>query len=192
MARTKLKQAIDRYLGLPYFINRPIRHLPQNALVGKGTWQEITAEAKKLNPKFSKLSPQQKYNFLKKNHLGIDCSGLAYHLLNNLLSIKKTFPDVRHLSADMLTNHQNSQKISCYDQIKAGDLIRTHRGHHVIFIIKKTNNTIHYIHSTNRTIVHGVHLGKISIIDPKKSLIHQSWSEKIPHLRPATIHRLKI
>lgn len=191
MARTKLDQEIKHYLGLPYFINKPIRHLSQNALVGKGTWQEISAEAQKLNPDFNNLSPEHKYNFLKKHHLGIDCSGLVYHLLNRLCFVNQLFPDIQHVSADILTNHQNSHKITSYDQIKPADLIRTHRGHHVIFIVKKTGRTIHYIHSSDRTQTRGVHLGTITITDPKKSLIQQSWSEKIPHLSPATLHRLK-
>lgn len=191
MARTKLEQEIDHYLGLPYFINKPIRHLQNNALVGKGTWQEIETQAKILNPDFDKLSLKHKYNFLKKHHLGIDCTGLAYHLLAQLFPIKNFFPNVRHVSAADLTSKANSVRLLSYNQIRPGDLITTHHGHHVIFIIKKVGNLIHYVHSSDHTATRGVHLSTITITDLKKPLIHQSWSETIPDLPPATLHRLK-
>lgn len=191
MARTKLEQEIDHYLGLPYFINKPIRHLKNNALVGKGTWQEITTQAKILNPDFDKLSPDHKYIFLKKHHLGIDCSGLAYHLLAQLFPIKNFFPNVRHVSATDFTSKTNSVRILSHNLIQPGDLIRTHHGLHVLFIIKKTGNIIYYVHSPNRTPTKGVHDGSITITNPQKSLIHQSWSETIPDLPPASLHRLK-
>jgi hypothetical protein len=206
MARSKLETYIRHYLGIPYHINIPPQDSENNALVGKGTWQEIYFEAKKLNPNFEKLPPVQKYNILKKHHLGIDCSGLAYHLLNRLyqsshhqsiepyligVSGKHGHTGVRKLSADYLTNSTNSTRIKAYDDIRPGDLIRINHGHHVIFVIKKTNHTIHYVHSSNRTKIRGVHLGTITITYPPKSLIHQSWSEKIPSLAPASLHRLK-
>lgn len=71
----------------PYFNNKRTRlrgALP--ALIGKGSPEEITEEAKLLALRqkidLSKLDAQRLKDFLVDNNLGIDCSGYAYYLLD--------------------------------------------------------------------------------------------------------------
>lgn len=165
MAGTKLieqlRQEINHYLGIPYYSNTQ-KLAKGNVYVGKGNWQEIR-------------SISSDYKFLKKNNIGIDCSGLICHLLNFYLNSKL---DVRKTSADMLTSHPISQQINSLDQVQTGDLIRLDGGKHVLFIVERVGDTIHYVHSSDRTKIRGVHLGTITIIDPRKNLNQQVWSDQ--------------
>ncbi len=183
-----LKQEINSYLGIPYFSNTKKTISSENALVGKGTAKEIALKTIELanlqNIKLLNLSSKQIYNFQKKNHLGIDCSGLVYNLLkiiepkvDDILIGTEGKKGVRRLSANLLTSAPNAAKLSTYD-VKPGDLIRADNGRHVIFIIEKINDTIHYIHSSDKTKISGVHLGFIEIINPQKPLNHQIWSDQ--------------
>jgi hypothetical protein len=116
----KLKTEIEHYLRIPYFFS------------GKGTWQEIKT-----------LSSD--YKTLKKQKKGIDCSGLAVHLLN--LWFDQNL-NVRRTSADMLTSSPLSKPIIDLNSIQTADLIRTKNGHHVIFIIEKNGDTLHCVDSS--------------------------------------------
>jgi len=123
MARTKLnelKTEIEHYLGIPYFFS------------GKGTWQEIKAVS-------------SDYKTLKKQKIGLDCSGLAVHLLNLWFSQNL---NVRRTSADMLTSPPLSKSVSDLNLINTGDLIRTKNGHHVIFIIEKISDVLYCVDSS--------------------------------------------
>jgi len=80
---------IDNYLSLPelgvpcpYYIN--INNTKGLAVeVGKGTPEEIVEEAKELAHKARvSLDAKNALAFLAEHHLGIDCSGLAYHILD--------------------------------------------------------------------------------------------------------------
>ena len=190
----QLKLEITKYLGVPYFINNPrIPSSPINAFVGKGTSQEIAqatiSTAQKLKINLVRMGNRQIYNFQKKNHIGIDCSGLAYHLENFIYQYKtgKSLDDcligtegksgVRRLSADLLTSPPNASSINDYSQIKTGDLIRIDQGNHVIIVIEKIGNKIYYVHSSDRTLNRGVHLGSVTITDPTKTLDLQTWSD---------------
>lgn len=153
MVRTKLdllRAEILKYIGLPYFINIPKIISSENALVGKGSAKEIALKtieyANEANIKLVDLSPQQLYNFQKKHHLGIDCSGLICQLLNFYF---QTNLDVRRTSADMLTSSPLSQEINPKD-IQTADLIRQKNGHHVLFVIEKINNKIIFVDSSRR------------------------------------------
>ena len=161
-----LKQEINHYLDLPY-----MRNVLKNGVVikerflgGKGNWKEIKKQtislAKKENIDLNKLTHQQLYNFLKKHHIGIDCSGLVSQLLNFYFN---THLDPRHTSADMLTSAKLSKKIDDFDDIQTGDMVRQKNGHHVLFIIEKQNQIIYYVDSslTGR----GVKLGQFNITD---------------------------
>lgn len=179
MDRTKLKQQLQRevkhYLGIPYFINFIANpHQKHDWQVGKGNWRQIQkytrtiASQKKID--LSKLNRQQLYNFQKKHNIGIDCSGLAYHLSDFLCRLKNNTPirphligtqgktGPRRLSADLLTSPPNAIPVRDWADIQIGDLIRTDKGKHVMFIYKKTKNKIFYIHSRrqNRKVKTGV------------------------------------
>jgi hypothetical protein len=143
----ELKNEISHYIGLPYFTNS--RHLTaDNVFVGKGTAKEIALKTIELaNPekiKLTDLTPKQLYNFQKKHHLGIDCSGLTCHLLNFYHNINL---NVRKTSADMLTSAPLSSKIDT-NLVATGDLVRQKNGHHLLFIIEKIGNSIYYVDSS--------------------------------------------
>jgi hypothetical protein len=167
---TDLKNETTHYLGIPYFSNTgKYKNNGDNVLVGKGTAKEIALKtiefANAENVKLSELSSDQIYNFQKKHHLGIDCSGLACHLLNFYFN---THLDVRKTSADMLTSSPLSQKIDI-QLATTGDLVRQKNGRHLLFIIEKINNTIYYIDSS--LLGRGVHYGQFDLID--KNFPHQ-------------------
>lgn len=193
MDRTKLekqlKKEINRYLGIPYFINTPQNPRQMLAVqVAKGDWRQIKkytqkiAQEKGLN--FNNFTPLQRYRFQKKHHIGIDCSGLAYHLLDFLHQTKyhqsirshligtqgKTGP--RRLSAHLLTSPPNALLIANRQKIQAGDLIRTKKGKHLLFIYKKTKTKIYCIQSSRWG--RGVKLDSLAKLPPS-----------------ATLHRLK-
>lgn len=143
-----LKQEINHFLDIPYFYS------------GKGHWQDIK-------------SISHDYNYLKKHKIGIDCSGLVYHLLNFYCKLTLNQPlsklvigtrrlsDVRHLSADLLTSPPNSIQITDYSTIQTADLIRTKNGHHVIFIIQKKGDHLECVDSSRQN--RGVKLQTIKL-----------------------------
>ena len=159
-----LEEEAKKYIGIPYLFG------------GKNTWQEIKKD-------------YSGYKELKKNKIGIDCSGLAYHLLDfySELFKKESIYEhligtdnkrgVRRVSANLLTSFPNSFPITNYSDVQTGDLIRLNSGKHVLFILKKTINQIHYIHSSDKTAIRGVHYGEIEIIDSSKTLDKQKWAE---------------
>jgi len=166
MVRTKLdllRQEILKYIGLPYHINIPRIISSENALVGKGSAKEIALKtieyANQENIKLVDLTPQQIYNFQKKHHLGIDCSGLICQLLNFYFNANL---DPRHTSADMLTSKPLSKKIRPKN-IKTADLVRQKDGHHALFIIEKINNKIIYVDSSRSG--RGVRYGEFDLDD---------------------------
>ena len=166
MVGTKLELLlleISKYIGLPYHTNFPKIDSPETALVGKGNAKEIALKtiefANAKNIKLIDLNPQQIYNFQKKHHLGIDCSGLACHLLNFYFNLSL---NVRHTSAAMLTSSPLSQKIAI-SKAKTGDLIRQKNGHHLLFIVDKIDNQITYVDSSLRG--RGVRYGHFDITD---------------------------
>lgn len=190
MVRTQLNHLFDeilKYLGIPYFANFGQRVISSNnALVGKGTAQEIALQtivfAKKEKVDLTKLDNTRLFNFQKKHHLGIDCSGLVFNLLSvitdkmdNLVGTEgKT--GVRRLSANLLTSLPNAHPISL-DQVKPTDLIRADGGKHVMLVIKVEKNRIDYIHSSQFTVVNGVHLGSIFIKNKKLPLEKQEFTD---------------
>lgn len=189
-----IKAAIGPYLGIPYFINTPKnKDQDSDAKVGKGNFEQIAAltiqKAKLSNIDLSNATPQQIYQFQKKHHIGIDCSGLVFHLLNTLsiylfnkdLSLILIGTDgkkgVRRLSAHLLTSPPNAVEIKDYQSIQTGDLIRMDQGKHILFVIEKIDHKINYVHSSHQTKKRGVHLGQISITDDNKTLNYQNWSD---------------
>jgi len=167
----KLKKEIDHYLGIPYIINilRDNKVVKERFLGAKGNWQQINFETKRIAKEehidLNKLTSKQLYNFQKKHHLGIDCSGLATNLLifyANLIN-KKINLNARHTSADILTSKGLSRKIDNPKEIKTGDLVRQKNGHHVLFIIEKKDNTIYYVESCLKN--RKVSLGQFNLDD---------------------------
>lgn len=159
----ELKQEILKYIGIPYHKNFPKIISLDNSLLGKGTAKEIALKTIELanqnNLKILDLSPTQIYNFQKKNKIGIDCSGLACHLLNFYFDSKL---NVRRTSADMLTSSPLSQKINFKD-LRTADLIRQKNGRHVLFVIERIGDKVIYVDSSLKG--RGVRYGEFNITD---------------------------
>lgn len=176
MVRTKLneklKQEADHYLNLPYMTNilRNGKIIKERFLGGKGNWKELQKETKRLakleSVDFNKLKGQKLYNFQKKHKIGIDCSGLTTQLLIFLANLigKKINLNPRKTSADMLTSLPLSQKITDYDLIQPGDLIRQKNGHHLLFVLNKKGKIIDYVDSSFEG--RGVKYNQVNIYDP--------------------------
>ncbi|MFA5828114.1 MAG: hypothetical protein WC841_01945 [Candidatus Shapirobacteria bacterium] len=159
-----LEKEVNNYLRIPYLYG------------GKNTWEEI-----KKN--FSE------YKQLKKNKQGIDCSGLAYHLLDyysKLLGLGSIYGHLigtegkrgaSRVSANLFTSPPNSFPLYTYSDIRTGDLIRLDSGRHILFVLEYKKSQIRYVHSSHKTKTRGVHLGEIQIVDPSKTLDHQKWNE---------------
>jgi len=177
----KLKKYIDSYIGLPYWSNK----FENGPFGGKGT----SAQIRKITQKTKSNKQIDLYRFQKKHHIGIDCSGLAYHLLNywyklhtgksvktKIIGTQGKFGPKR-VNVHMLTDPRNSIKINNSSDIKTADLIVLDGQKHVLFIIEKTKDKIYYVHSSQKTQKTGVHYGTITIINPGKSLNHQQFSD---------------
>lgn len=176
MVRNKLelKQEIEHYIGLPYSKNilKNGKIIKEQFLGGKGNSRQIATEtirlAQKQNLDLTKLTDQEFYNFQKKNHLGIDCSGLAVQLLNFYFG---TELNPRKLSANMLTSAPISKEITDQNDLQTSDLVRQKDGHHVLFIIEKQDNIITYVDSSREG--RGVKYGTADLTN--KSFIHQGF-----------------
>lgn len=162
---TQFKKEIEHYIGLPYSKNilKDGKIIKEQFLGGKGNCRQIATETIRLAQKqkidLLKLTNQEFYNFQKKNHLGIDCSGLVCQLLNFYF---ETNLNPRKNSANMLTSAPLSKKIKEED-IKTGDLVRQKNGHHVLFIIEKQGNIIKYVDSSREN--RGVKYGQFDLQD---------------------------
>ncbi len=211
----EVKKIVEHYFKLhvngkkvktPYHIN--VKHIRAElrSLVGKGTPQEIEEEvnifAKLRNFDLKKASTDEIRQFMQKEGIGIDCSGLVAHILDiwlksqkkgNLKSnlifpkmsllkrIKITLRPIENINTDLLTNKSNSIPVKL-ENAQIGDLIRLKgikTGHHIAIITKVTEKEIGYIHSTKHYGQdNGIKRGKIKILDKKKDLEHQTWLEK--------------
>ena len=169
-----LKQEIQCYVGLPYSKNilKDGKIIKEQFLGGKGNCRQIATETIRLAEQqkidLTKLSSQEFYNFQKKNHLGIDCSGLVSQLLNFYFDTKI---NPRKTSADMLTSAPISKQITDLNDLQTGDLVRQKNGHHVLFIIEKQGNIIYYVDSSFEG--RGVKYGQSDVTD--KTFIHQGF-----------------
>lgn len=167
----QLKAEINNYIGIPYWKNviKDGQIIKEGILGGKGSAKEIALEtvnlANQQNIKLLDLSAKEIYNFQKKNHIGIDCSGLICQLLifyGNLIN-KKIDLNIRKTSANMLTSPPLSKEIKKYDDIQTGDLVRQKNGHHALFIIDRQGDIINYVDSS--LLGRGVHYGQFNLND---------------------------
>lgn len=138
----------DCKVKCPYFNNkRQKQRAGVKSKVGKGTPNEIQQEAKILVKKqgveLSSLTYEQIQQFLVDNNLGIECSGYAYHILNEEIQVRKDkklksvldfsmkgfirrfisrVRPVTNTNVELLSNPNNSKKIKL-TQIKPADFI---------------------------------------------------------------------
>lgn len=201
-------KVFGKKVTIPYWSNKLDKKI-YGPYGGKGTPKEIleaTIEAsKKENVNLKRMTSGQIYAFMKKNRIGLDCSGFAYQIFdfldhqkggdgieNSAVGVGGT--GIRKTDADSLTNNINTLPVATYSQIKTGDLLRLDGGGHVAVIVKNSPSEIVYAHISGKTKIEGPHLGKIKIIEKKKGLEEQVWSELTnfhPNLGDG-IRRLKI
>lgn len=167
-------------IAIPYWCNTYSQGilLQEGPFGGKGTPDEIadvTIQAihkDTLNPK--KLTQTAVLQTMNKHHIGLDCSGFAYQMIDfyyrlqgghgiyfHLKGVEGRL-GIRLVNSDSLTNPKNSKPILPHE-VQTGDLIRINNGRHVIFVLFRDDTVIHYAHSSHLTKINGVHRGKVTI-----------------------------
>lgn len=201
-------EIIEQYRNVPYFNNKTVaRRAGLRVEIGKGSPKEIYDEVKDLSVlqkiDTSSSDTQALKKFMVENNIGIDCSGLAFYILNEESISRGRGSLGRHLhfrrflarfrpveNIDVLTfiDDKNSKKISVKD-VQVGDIItmvgNVERNHIlIIHQIEYQNSlpiTLHYTHAitwpTDGEFGHGLHQGKIEITDVEKSITEQRWIE---------------
>lgn len=149
---------------------------------GKGSWQYIQSalnSALKKEHLDDKILPQEKLQKLARRHrIGIDCSGFVYRVFEHL-GLSNIFPEnINHTNANIITTSQISLKVDKIKDIRPLDLIRMLGGKHIAVVINKTDQEIEYAHSSDKTVIQGVHRGTVQIRYPEKGLESQLWAEK--------------
>ena len=145
-----LHMPIGKYtVACPYMNNKKTKvRAGLRVHLGKGSVEDIVQEiaiiARKKHVDLVSLSQEEVKKFLVDNAIGIDCSGLAYYILNaqmiaqttkplySLLSFPKTnnlfrrlvrkFRTIENTNVRVLADNKNSQKISL-NTIEPGDCI---------------------------------------------------------------------
>ncbi len=95
---------------------------------------------------------------------------------------------VEQISVNVYANDKNTEIIYNLSEIKAGDLIvmlktGPNKNHDHILLVTETNgNVIQYAHarawSSEGRYGHGVAAGTITLTEPDKSILYQTWEEK--------------
>ncbi|PIR03998.1 MAG: hypothetical protein COV59_02330 [Candidatus Magasanikbacteria bacterium CG11_big_fil_rev_8_21_14_0_20_39_34] len=182
---------IDHFMNLqidgkkiqcPYFLNKATKvRAALGVLIGKGTPEDIEEEAKIISLKHHldlASIPQEKLKeFLVDNNLGIDCSGLAYHILHQEVRATKAKPlklfyphaksffrkilvrlrPAENCSVETLVSDMNT-KVVQLSQVTPGDMIillgtgKDHDLNHILVIHAIEYNPlspviIHYTHA---------------------------------------------
>ncbi len=144
--------------------------------------------AKIKNFDLNKASVEEIRRFMRKNKIGIDCSGFAYRMLNFLVQKVKGksleafgLPHVGRTNVAKLTSNEFTKPVKNIRDTQVGDIIKIDA--HCMIIVEKTSQEIIYAHSSGESNPVGVHLGQIKIIDPQKSLQDQVWLEKFKSMQ---------
>jgi len=211
----------DKLIAMPYAMSGHFTNQPPYAqgrtkrfsnYAGKGTPEQISralikaASRQQFNLKTA--SADEIKDFMIKQGIGIDCSGLVYHALdahlkdigrssldhfiivrNNFLGRLDRFIQrkrwVRRCSAATLTNDLNTIKIERAKDIQPGDMIRlTHsdwEGKHIAIVTSISPTEIKYAHSSESTHTQGPHIGVIKITHWEAGLEKGEWQEVNQH-----------
>lgn len=190
----------------PYFKNTKGIRAGLRVQLGKGSIDEITEEvttkAKIHSVKLEALSADDIREFMKKEGIGIDCSGFIAQIFFTLdpnalkkIAARSFFKSpwraiisrlrpIENISVKVLTSAQHSTKLKNWNEVKPGDIIRTRKGDHALLVTQTTRNDhsglkeIHYAHSTGfYESTNGVRNGKILIVYPQEALSDQEWTE---------------
>lgn len=217
MLTKEATKTIESYLNLPlgtgvttpYFNNRRTKiRAGLRALIGKGSPEEIVDEAhiialrKKID--VNSMTKEDLSRFLVDHHIGIDCSGLAYHILDAECREKTGAPLRKYLrfslsplrrlvlplrtaeqvSVTVLSENENSYPVS-QKEARPGDIIvlLSDDYNHVLVVenVEHKNNItiLHYVHSfawrDEGRYGHGVRRGTLKISD--ENLLGGEWLE---------------
>ncbi|OGH64906.1 MAG: hypothetical protein A2821_00315 [Candidatus Magasanikbacteria bacterium RIFCSPHIGHO2_01_FULL_41_23] len=169
----------DHAISAPYFNNQRVKmRAALRVLIGKGSSQDIVEEAQIISLRdkidLEKLNNTDLKKFLVEHNLGVDCSALAYYILdaenqarglgllkkqiiftnakNPFRKILAKLRPVENISVAVLADDKNS-KIVTLDTIQAGDLIilwrtgKDHKLNHILIVHQVDGNKISYVHS---------------------------------------------
>lgn len=165
----------------PYFINTKSQRGGLRVLSGKGDPGEIAREVKVQcqlkGIDVYKLTENEIRDFMRENHIGIECSGFIVHVLNYWLRVngkrplikylkfydnnfinrlKRKLRPVEQIGANTITSDLNCDPILNLNDVRPGDLIRSKgqrkNSHHILLISEVTFEDdiikeIEYVHS---------------------------------------------
>ena len=167
-----LLPVFNKKVPMPYRINIPPDEHP--AKQGKRTpeviLKQLQEDARNQNFDLQKASMEETREFMRKNQLGIDCSGFAYRILDFLVQKIKGksledfgFPHVGITNVNILTSDEFSVPIDNFTNAQPGDLIRLDSKAvdgipHCLVIL---DSIITYAHSSRQTNPDGVHTAQI-------------------------------
>ena len=166
------QKVVDSYLNMsiankaiacPYYTNLKREKAALKVFLGKGSAQEIINEVKFVSQKedvdLVRFSEEKLYRFMVEHNLGIDCSGLAVHILKavhkekniNLfekIKIVSFFKNpwrrlvsqlrpIENIGVRVLANDKNSFLLKSFNDVLPCDLIiRTNLRH--VYLVTKT------------------------------------------------------
>lgn len=193
---SSLKKFLDQFLNfqvlgkkvvIPYWMNKLEKKI-YGPFGGKGTPEEILkatfAAAKKEKADLEKLDSGEIYLLMKRNRIGLDCSGFAFQILDFLdrerggdgISDDVVGVDgggIRKTNAEALTNDFNTVPVGETEEIKIGDLMRFSEGKHVAVVVGVRENEITYAHISGFTRIEGPHLVKIKVANRENFLFRR-------------------
>lgn len=178
-------------IPIPYRINIPANEHPVRQ--GKSSPEVILTQLKKdakdQGFNLRQATVAQTRRFMVKNRLGIDCSGFSYRMVDYLLNTlnlpslaKSGFPHVGRTNVVLLTSSTHTITINQASMVRVGDLIKIgsqNKIPHCMIVVGVNTQEIIYAHSSSKTKVTGVHIGKIKILDPALGLEAQEWEEPL-------------
>jgi len=160
----------NKVIACPYYTNLKKIRGGLRVFLGKAPAQEIINEAKFISQKehldLSQLSEQELYHFMVEHNLGIDCSGLAVHILKevyanfpisdnktkkiNILKKIKIVPfykkpfryliskmrPLENISVRILADNKNSFEVNDFSDIRPGDMMIRTNLKHIYLVVK--------------------------------------------------------
>jgi hypothetical protein len=216
--KTLPKETVDiykRYLNTPYFINKSKNKFLKNLNTGKATVEELETFLKENQ---IEINSKERFDFLKKNNVGVDCSGFVSRILDSIslqrngvhiwkIVKRKTINPVKviyshrvrpvnaKMNADTITNNENTNEVKSLKDVIPSDLIRMNGGKHIAIISETLRENgvlkkIKYWHSTEGV---GVCEGDIIIKDENKPLQYQEWKKiKGAEYQPLDLYKKRI
>jgi len=186
-----------KFIVCPYWMNKLKKGL-LGPLGGKGTPQQIIQvveeAAKKAGQDLNQMNEKEILAFMKRKRIGVDCSGFVFWmlnaldeerggdgLLNDIPEVKGSFMPAGRADVKLLTSEKYTVPVELAE-VRVGDVVRMGRGSHILIILAITRiageiKALQYAHSSDKTLISGVHLGEIKVWDESQGLEKQQWQE---------------